>query len=248
MNRKTVGITGGKGFLGRHLSDTLKKEGFKVIYFDLPDNNLVHPSQAALKKFVKSSDVIIHAAAVNRGTDAEVVAGSIITTFNLAEAVWANNPKAKIIFTSSVQAENDSVYGRSKRLAENLLEEISRKHGIKVSIFRLTNLFGEGGRPFYNSVVSTFASEAAGGKKLPINDPKKTIRLLYVGEVVRELTREVRAKRKQKLFFKKLDSKDEISVGRLAELMEGFAEGSIKPETKLEKILYKVYLSYVPGN
>ena len=175
-----------------------------------------------------------------------MVAGSIITTFNLAEAVWANNPKAKIIFTSSVQAENDSVYGRSKRLAENLLEEIAGKHGIKVSIFRLTNVFGEGGRPFYNSVVSTFASEAASGKKLPVNDPKKTIRLLYVGEVVKELVREVRAKRKQKLFLKRLDSKDEISIGRLAELMEGFAKDVVKPKTRLEKILYKVYLSYTP--
>jgi len=244
MKKKTIGITGGKGFLGRHMSQALRKAGFKIIYFDLPDNNLVHPSAGALKKFVKKSDVIIHAAAVNRGTDAEVIAGSIITTFNLAEAAWANNRRVKIIFTSSVQAENDSVYGRSKRLAENLLEEIANKYGVKISIFRLTNVFGEGGRPYYNSVVSTFASEAANGKKLPVNDPQKTIRLLYVGEVVKELVKEVRAKRKQKLFLKRLDSKDEISVGRLAELMEGFARGAIKPGTKLEKILYKVYLSY----
>lgn len=244
MKKKIIGITGGRGFLGRHLSETLKGEGFNVIYFDLPANNLVHPRAAALKKFAKGADTIIHAAAVNRGTDAEVIAGSVITTFNLAEAVWANNPKAKIIFTSSVQAENDSVYGRSKRLAENLLEEIANERGMRVSIFRLTNVFGEGGRPFYNSVVSTFASEAVNGNKLPVNDPKKTIRLLYVGEVVRELVKEIRVKRKQKLFFKRLDSKDEISIGRLAELMEGFAKGAIKPKTKLEKILYKVYLSY----
>lgn len=244
MKPRTIGITGGKGFLGRHISKALKIAGFKIIYFDLPENDIVNPDGAKLNKFVKNSDIIIHAAAVNRGTDAEVVAGSVEATLNLAEAVCAKNPKVKIIFTSSAQAETDSLYGRSKRLAENVLEELADKYGVKVSVFRLTNIFGEGGKPFYNSVVSTFASEAVRGNKLPVNDPKKTVKLLYVGEVVGEILKEVNAKRAKEFYFKRLDSRDEISIGRLAELMTGFAGEAVKPKTKLEKTLYKVYLSY----
>lgn len=244
MNRKTVGITGGRGFLGRHISKALEKAGFKIIYFDLPEDNLVNPNPARLKRFIKGSNIIIHAAAVNRGADAEVIAGSVVATYNLSEAVRKSNPKAKIIFTSSIQAENDSVYGRSKRLAENILEELADKSGTTVHIFRFTNIFGEGGRPFYNSVVSTFASEALKGRKLPVNNPKKKLRLLYVGEAVREILKAIKSKGHSKVFLKKIDSKSEISVGWLAELMRRFVSGRAKPKTKLEKILYKVFLSY----
>lgn len=240
-----IGITGAHGFIGSHLSRNLRViKGVKILSFDLPDDNLVIPDVARLKRFVKNADIIIHAAAINRGTDAEVIAGSVVATYNLAEAVKKYNPCVKIIFLSSIQAETDSLYGRSKRLAENLLEELAEKHGVSVSIFRLTNIFGEGGRPFYNSVVSTFASEAINGHALPVSNPKRKLRLLHVSHLVREVTKEVLTLRKQKFYFKRLDSKSEISVGALAELMIGFASGKWKPKNAFERELHNTFLSY----
>lgn len=244
MKSKRVGITGGNGFIGRHLSAALKKSGYKPFYFDLPENDLVYPSKEGLNKFVKKADVIFHLAGINRGTDAEVISGSVVATYNLAEAVKKYNPKVKIVFSSSIQAENDSVYGRSKRLAENILEELANNLGIEVSILRLTNVFGEGGKPFYNSVVATFASQASKGIDLPINDPKRELKLIYVKHAVSEFLKELKMGRKTKLLFKKVDSKDVITVGRLAELMVGFANKTIKPKTTLEKELHKTFLSY----
>ena len=244
MKAIKIGITGGNGFIGRHLSSALKKSGYKPFYFDLPENNLVSPDQAQLKKFVKKADVIFHLAGVNRGADIEIVGGSVVATYNLAEAIKKYNPKTKIVFSSSIQAENDSVYGRSKLLAENILEELANNLGIEVSILRLTNVFGEGGKPFYNSVVATFASQAVKGVNLPISDPKRELRLIYVKDVISEFLKELKMNRKNKLLLKKIDSKGSITVGRLAELMVGFAKKSINPKTKLEKELHKTFLSY----
>lgn len=241
-----IGITGAHGFIGSHLTKNLHAiKGTKILSFDLPEDNLVSPDAARLKRFVRSADIIIHAAAVNRGTDEEVIAGSVVATYNLAAAVKKYNPCVKIIFLSSIQAETDSLYGRSKRLAENLLEELAAKHDVSVSVFRLTNIFGEGGRPFYNSVVSTFASEALKGRALPVSDPKRKLRLLYVGYLAKEVMKEVLTLRKQKFYFKTLDSKNEISVGALADLMKAFAAGKKGPKNAFERELYNTFLSYV---
>lgn len=244
MKSIKVGITGGNGFIGRHLSAALKKAGHKLTYFDLPENDLVYPDFAKLKNFVKKNEIIFHLAGVNRGTDAEVISGSVVATYNLEESIKKYNSKAKIVFSSSIQAENDSVYGRSKRLAENILEELANNFGVEVSILRLTNVFGEGGKPFYNSVVATFASQANKGLDLTISDPQRELRLIYVGSVVFEFLKELRENKRNKLISKKIDSEDQITVGRLAELMSGFAKKTIKAKTKLEKDLYKTFLSY----
>ena len=244
-----IGITGSRGFIGSHIIDIFKKRGAKSFSFDKPENNLLQPKPAALKKFVKNSDVIIHAAAVNRGGDIEVIAGSVAATYNLISAMEKYSSKAKLIYLSSIQAETDTLYGKSKRLTEIMLEDFSKKNKISVSIFKLTNLFGEGCKPFYNSVVATFCYQAANGKELTVNPKSKNkkINLIYVGDAVRIIAKEAFTNRADKFYFKRIDSKNTISVGDLANLIELFKKNKFQAENKFQKDLYKTYLSYKNG-
>ncbi len=240
-----IGITGSRGFIGKNFVKAWSKK-YKLSFFDRPRNNLLNPGANALKKFVLGNNMIVHAAAINRGTDTEVIAGSVAATYNLIAAMEKYKSKAKIIFLSSVQAETDTLYGKSKRLAEIMFEDFSRRIGNQVSIFRLTNVFGEGCRPFYNSVVATFCYQAAKGKKLKVNGNKK-FRFLYVGDAVKTIIKEAKIKRKSRFYLKTISSGNKISISALAKLIISF-KNKPKLKSKFHRNLYKTYLFYLNKN
>ncbi len=240
-----IGITGSKGFIGGHIAAVLKNHGAKLFFFDLPTGDLLNPDKN-LEKFVKNKDVIIHAAAVNRGTDTEIVAGSVVATYNLISAIKKLKKRPQIIFLSSIQAETETLYGKSKRLAEIILEDFSKKTKTPVTIFRLTNVFGEGCRPFYNSVVATFCYQAANGQELSVNlkNKNKKINFIYVKDAVKEILKAIKEQFRQPFCLKRIDSKNIITVSDLAKLIQSF-KNKPKLKSKFHKDLYKTYLSYV---
>ena len=64
MKNKRITITGGKGFLGTHLINTLKEEGYKRIYIaDIPDYNLVDHEDIKRMYNTSKPDIVIHLAA-----------------------------------------------------------------------------------------------------------------------------------------------------------------------------------------
>lgn len=240
-----IGITGANGFIARHVADSLVENKRNAVFgCSLPACDLLNFSTA--RRFVKSKDVIVHTAAVNRGSDMDIIAGSIVTTHNLIRALEGTRQKTKIIFLSSVQAESDTVYGLSKRLCEIMLQDFSKRNNSPVSILRLANVFGEGGKPFYNSVVATFCYQIANGQDIAIHDPKRTLNFVYVGDAVVAILREVYGKRAKSFYFKRIVSKDVISIGKLAKMITGFSKNPhmVLSKTKFEKNLYKVYQSY----
>ena len=198
-----------------------------------------------LKNFVRGKDRIIHLAGVNRGTDAEIVAGNIVTTHNLAWAVKNYRSPARIIYISSTKAEGDSIYGLSKRLAEKKLESFAKDHGLKATVLRLTNVFGEAGRPFYNSVIATFCHQAGRGEKFSVSDSPDKVSFIYVGDLVKLIAREISANRKMPFYFKEVTTNDRFSVRELSEMIESFASGG-KPAggSTFRKKLYNTYKSY----
>lgn len=190
-----IGITGSSGFIGSHLRRALER---------LPDvavTTLSHDENDpnALKSFVKNEDLIYHLAGVNRGTDEEILRDNILRTFDLVEAVKTHS-SARIVFASSAQVykpgktgtplretnatEPCSLYGLSKKTAEDLM----RLTGIDYVVLRLSNVYGPGCRPYYNSVIATLCDRAVQQQPLTINgDGKQGRDFIYIDDVVQAL-------------------------------------------------------------
>jgi len=241
MKIRKIGITDSGGFVGSHLSTALEGAGFEIIGINLKD--LIGPGKA-LKKFVKNSDLIIHAADLKRGESAEIIAGGVSATLNLLSAL--KGARKSLIFLSSTQAGADSVYGKSKALAEKLISDFSAKSGTPAVVLRLPSMFGEGKNPFYSSVVATFCYQIQHGQK-PSIDPKsrnKKINLIYIGDAVRAIANEVGTKNLHPLLFKSIKATNSISIQKLADLLLSFKNNKASGKSKFYKDLYRTYLSY----
>ena len=178
-NTLHIGITGINGLLGWHLRCYLKAS----------PNVAVHGADrgtfrdiTALTSFVESCDVIVHFAGMNRGEENLIEKTNVSLMESLLKACDKNARRPHVVFASSTHIDRDSAYARSKRLAGEMLMEWSDETGAKATILVLPNVFGEAGKPFYNSVVSTFAYQIAKGET-PKIDVDREMELLHAQDV-----------------------------------------------------------------
>lgn len=179
-----IAITGASGFIGQRVLKQLeKKEGVALRTLDRDKHNLL--DQETLKDFVKGQDVIIHLAGVNRTTNYELIQTNTLGTLSILEAMVKYVPKARLVFASTFQVYlNQSLYGLSKKFAEELVKLYGLNHKLKSTILRLSNVYGPCGKPFYNSVVATLAHLIKQGEPLKINgDGSQERDYVYVEDV-----------------------------------------------------------------
>lgn len=156
-----IGITGAYGLLGFHTSAYLKTvEGIEI----RRAGREAFASPESLRTFVDGCDAIIHLAGMNRGDEDEVAATNVALTEQLAAACTAAGIAPHILFSSSTHVYRDNKYGASKRQCAEVLTGWAEQAGGRFTNVILPNVFGEGGKPFYNSVVSTFCHQLALGE------------------------------------------------------------------------------------
>lgn len=179
-----VAMTGAGGFLGWHTSSALAIQSVDVRPVAVGDGfneDLATPS-------IDGASRVIHIAGVNRGSDDEVRDGNILFARQLASVVRAvPTPPPLLVYSNSTQAGSDSPYGRAKDEASAILAEAARDVGARFVDLKLPNLFGEHGRPFYNSVVATFCSLLSTGGT-PTVDVDRQLSLLHVQDAADLLT------------------------------------------------------------
>lgn len=237
----TYALTGANGFLGWHVKLALYSLGCKFVEIPLGDAFDEHQAIEALN----SSQHVIHMAGVNRGTDDEVREGNIQFASQLAGALKkCNSRKLSLIYANSTQAENDSNYGSAKREANRLLEEVANTQEIPYRNILLPNLFGEHGRPFYNSVVATFCHLLATGEGEPTVQQDKELRLLHAQDAADWLIGTTDAKADQVPFRT-------ATVSQLAATLQSMAETYRKGEIPdisdpFSRDLFNTYRSYLP--
>ena len=244
---KKVLITGSKGFVGTNLVADLKyKKNIEILEY------YRETKKSLLDKYTKECDFVFHLAGVNRPeNDEEFKKGNYGFTTKLLNLLRKNKNKAPIVFTSSIQAELDNPYGKSKKLAEDYLFEYGEENDVDVYIYRLTNLFGKWSRPNYNSVVSTFCYNIAHDLDIEIHDPEVELELCYIDDVLEEFNKALRESPTKKDEFCKVSITHGVKLGKLAELIYSFKdirEDNYLPnfEDEFVKKLYSTYLSYVP--
>ena len=189
-----IGVTGASGFIGSHLMTALK--GYEKVVTLSRTGSL--PTTAQLKDFASGVELVFHLGGVNRGTDEEILTGNITATLRLLEAIRKyGKPSAKMLFASSTQVyrlkktgdkisestplQPDSIYGISKKSAEDLIRISDLPH----TVLRLANVYGPGCRPNYNSVVATLCQRAR--KKLPLQINGKGSQgrdFIYIDDVI----------------------------------------------------------------
>lgn len=165
-------VTGADGFLGWHTRVRARALTGHVV---LP---VAQVDWAQLPRLAVGADAVIHIAGVNRGSDDEVEAGNVRLAEDLVSALRSVGGAPVVVYANSIQAGNGTPYGRGKERAGQLLAEYARSVGARFVDMVFPNLFGEHGRPDYNSFVATFAHRIAGGVSVEVVD--REVELLHV--------------------------------------------------------------------
>jgi UDP-2-acetamido-2,6-beta-L-arabino-hexul-4-ose reductase len=168
--RPKLALSGSGGFLGWHTRCAAAATGRDTVPVALGERY----DRDAAARALDGASRLVHLAGVNRGSDDEVADGNVLFATQLAEAIAAA-PAAPpvIVFANSTQAGNASVYGAAKARAAEILEAASRERGLRFVDVLLPNIFGEHGRPFYNSVVATFCEMIVRGESPRIEQDRE---------------------------------------------------------------------------
>ena len=190
-------VTGANGFLGWHLRARLMLlPDAEVVAIDRDDFG-----SAGLEWAVSNADVVMHCAGINRGSPEQLEAGNIALARRLVLALesttvarhMAGRPEPAVVFAGSNHADDDhpgrdTPYGRGKREAGQMLLTWAKHAGQNASVadLRFCGMFGEHGRPDYNSFVANFAHAIAAGERPQISGNRE-LPLLHVGDAAQRM-------------------------------------------------------------
>ena len=242
-------VTGAKGFIGKNLVAELKNRKYMDIFEYDKDTN---PN--LLDEYCKNANFVFHLAGVNRPKEqSEFMEGNFGFTSILLDTLKKYHNNCPVMISSSIQAELDNPYGKSKKAGEDLLFEYGKETGAKVLVYRFPNVFGKWCRPNYNSAVATFCYNISHNLPITINDPNVVMRLVYIDDVVDELINALNGKENRVGNFCEVPIVHTIKLGEIADLLYSFKksreERSIPDMSDaFTKKLYSTYLSYLPEN
>ncbi|EJR58335.1 hypothetical protein IIO_04357 [Bacillus cereus VD115] len=240
-------VTGAKGFLGKNLVAELKNQGYQDIFEFSREDDIT-----LLESYTKECDFVFHLAGVNRPkNENEFMEGNAGFTSQLLNLLKESGNKAPILITSSIQAENNNPYGKSKKAGEEVLFEYAKETGVRVYVYRLPNLFGKWSKPNYNTVVATFCHNIARGLDIQVNDPSVELNLCYIDDVLEEFLRALKKNPSIRGNYCFVSTTHKIKLGELANIIKSFKEGRENLSISnmgdaLTKKLYSTYLSFLP--
>lgn len=216
-----IGITGQEGFVGKYLYNTLGlyPDTFERIHFD----KSFFQSDNSLDIFVSKCDVIVHLAAMNRHTDAQVIYDTNIDLVkNLVSSLSRTKSTVHVLMSSSTQEEQDNLYGKSKKDGRILFENWANNSNGRFTGLIIPNVFGPFGRPNYNSVVATFCHKLT-LNETPIINVDSEMKLIYVGELVEEIIKSINNASTLTTTFT-IPHTTECTVSNLLHLLQNYKE------------------------
>lgn len=172
-------VTGASGFLGWHTRCGLKAHGDEFVAVER--RTAADPTQLA--DAVRGADVILHLAGVNRAAAELVREQNLKLAHDLTDALDRSESRAVVVYANSIHSGGATPFGDGKQAAAEHLASWGALAGVAVADVRLPNLFGEHGRPQYNSVVATFCHELATGGA-PVIEHDRELPLLHAQDAV----------------------------------------------------------------
>lgn len=213
-------VTGSTGFVGKHLVAALHTQKAGVRELIRTKHDVFRPE--TLKDLLIGADAVVHLLGVNRDTDGNLLRGNTLGTVGVLQAMASYAPKATLVFASSFQIYwENSFYGLTKHLAEEAIEYFVRTVGMRATILRISNIYGPGGKPFYNSVIATFTHLVREGKPLVIHgDGEQKRDYIYVADVVEALEKAIYNTKGDRLEYVDICSGVGVTLNNIVQTME----------------------------
>jgi UDP-2-acetamido-2,6-beta-L-arabino-hexul-4-ose reductase len=179
-------VIGQSGFLGKSIIQHGKKNKSEFSFPKFTRDDFFN--ETILDKNVLESDAIILLSAVCRGMTHEEIYDINMSYVELliSSLIRLNCNKKLIVFPSSVQEEDITGYGKSKKEGRQRLASWSSENENLFLGLILPNIFGPQAKVNYASFIATFCHSIHRGIN-PIILVDQQIKLLYVDQFVQEL-------------------------------------------------------------
>jgi UDP-glucose 4-epimerase len=242
-------VTGGAGFLGRHLCRALVEEGHQVKVVDLKSNPEydsviadIRDQQAMLQE-IRDADVVYHLAAlIEVGESVKDPRGyinsNILGTLNVLEAMHTNGIDT-IFFssTAAVYGEPKQVpiledsktipinpYGMTKLAVEGLLSSYVASYGMTAVVMRYFNLYGpEELHEPETHAIPRFIKQIYNNEEVTVWGNGENQRdFIYIGDVVEAHIKALKlaATQPKQYHYMNLSSEQPTSVAEVIALLE----------------------------
>ncbi|MEA3493429.1 MAG: NAD-dependent epimerase/dehydratase family protein [Candidatus Margulisiibacteriota bacterium] len=246
MSKKIIGVTGYSGFIGSHLLERLSRDN-NITAIPIEDASFKQPSE--LLNSVKKCDCIVQLAGMNRGDEDDIYKTNIDLANTLVKAIEKSGKKINLVFASSILSSTDSAFGRSKKDSCSIFEKWAKKNNASLANLIIPNVFGDRGRPFYNSVVATFCYQLTRGEEPKILADRE-VEFIYINDLT-ETIYEIVLSSPKGVDNLRIKGTKKIKVSELLEILEQFKESyfmnGIIPKLNDPFLvnLYNVFLSYL---
>lgn len=178
-----VVVTGAGGLIGWHAHARLFAANCAAGFRDAPApwdivalDHAAFDNDAILRTALTGADAVLHFAGVNRAPDDALEAANPDIARRLVAACKAARATPHIVYANSTHAASGMPYGRSKRIAGEVLGAFTDRYTDLV----LPHIFGECARPFYNNVTATLIHQLIAGEEVTAN-PDGRVQLLHAG-------------------------------------------------------------------
>lgn len=238
-----IGITGYEGLIGWHQRVYLKTIGGD--HEIRLANRETFKQPELLAEFVKGLDAMIHLAGMNRGEDAEVEATNSVLARDLVTACDQTDSRPFVVYANSTHQDRDTAYGRGKRMAAEIFHTWAGERNVGFANLILPHVFGEFGKPFYNSVVSTFCHQLA-RNETPKILTDGDLELLYVQDVVAQCWKTIQDNQQGNIRMKGIGMKVSELLQRLTDMRDRY-QMMVMPQldTTLDVRLFNTLRSYM---
>lgn len=177
-------ITGADGLLGWHAHTRLhaancadKFAGIAPRFEIVALNRKSFQSDTELDKAVSGAVGVLHFAGVNRADDSVIAEQNPAIAQRLLDSCRRTNSQPYIAYANSTHSAGDSVYGKSKRRAAEILHDAE----LSVANIIFPHIYGESAKPFYNNVTSTLIDQIINEQDVSVN-PDGAVNLLHAGD------------------------------------------------------------------
>ena len=241
--RMKIGITGSEGLIGWHQRVYLKTIGGD--HEIRLANRETFKQPGLLTGFVGGLDAIIHLAGMNRGDDTEIEATNTALACDLVAACEQTGTRPFLVYANSTHQDRDTAYGRGKRAAAVTFRRWAELHGAGFANLILPHVFGEFGKPFYNSVVSTFCHQLA-RYETPQIVSDGDLELLHVQDVVAQCWKAIKENQRGDIRMHGVGMKVSELLQLLTDMLDRYRAMVMPPlDSALDVRLFNTLRSYL---